>query len=292
MKKILQLVAMLFLASACTKNNPDPTWIEINPWVLIENPDEAPGTAGELSSNITDAWVYIDNVLIGVFELPCNIPLITSGSSVVKVFPTVLNNGISATKKIYPFMEPYEVTVDLVQNETTTINPITQYYKGLTYWIEDFEAAGHEIEDDPLSLVSMTHISGDPINGEFNGNKFGRITLDETNHTYVGYTNSATGLNLPTGTDIYLEIDYHNTNRITTGLLAIDAVNGAVPNPNIQMNAQDDADVVWKKIYIELREIVAGSPSADYFELSFESLIDDDEATGEINIDNIKVIHF
>ncbi len=293
MKRIIQLSALLFCVSACTKNNPDPSWLEINPWQLIENPNETPGAAGELSSNISNAWVYIDSKLIGVFELPCKIPLILSGNSVVKVYPAILNNGISATKKIYPFMEPYELTVDLVQNESVTINPITQYYKGLTYWIEDFEAAGHEIKDDPLSLVSMTHVSGDfSTLGPFNGNKFGRITLDATNTTYVGYSQTDSGLNLPLGKDIYLEIDYHNTNRLTTGLLGISATNGVVDNPNIQLNSQKDGEVVWKKIYIELREIVAGSPNADYFELSFTALIDDGEAAGEINIDNIKVIHF
>lgn len=292
MKRIIQLSALLFLVSACTKNNPAPSWLEINPWQLIENPNEPPGTAGQLSSNFSDAWVYVDNELIGVFELPCKIPVMISGNSVVKVFPAVLNNGISATKKIYPFVEPYDITVDLVQNETTVINPITQYYVGLTYWIEDFEAAGHEIEDDPLSLASMSHVSGSVLAGEFNGDKFGRITLDETNNTYVGYSQSATGLNLPTGKDIYLEIDYHNTNRLTTGLLGISASSGATDNPNIQLNAQDDGEVVWKKIYIELREIVVGSPTADYFELSFSCLLDDGDVAGEINIDNIKVIHF
>lgn len=290
MKIIIQLLLLALVFSACTKNNPDPSWLEINAWDLQANAASVNPT-GELTSSINDAWVYVDNELIGVFEVPCRIPILKSGTFDVKIFPTVLNNGISATKKIYPFLEPYETSITLVENETSTVSPTTRYYSTLKFWIEDFEDLGNQIEDDPTSLTSMVGVN-DPIMIATNGTKIGRVSLNTTDSTWIGYTESATGLNLPRGADVYLEIDYYSTNDLVTGLLAINSTSAPIDNPNIQMNAQDEADIEWKKIYIELREIITGSPQADYFEISFGALLDNGDATGEINIDNIKVLYF
>ncbi len=291
MKQIFPILGLLFLLSSCIKNNPDPVWIEINEWQLEANPT-AVVPAGELTENFSDAWVYIDNQLVGVFELPCKIPVIYYGTKVIRLYPTVLNNGISATKKIYPFVEPQEFTIDLVENETVTINPVTRYRANTQFWIEDFEAAGNKLEDDPNSVASLEVItsSNSPIAESFNGNKFGRISLTETINSWVAYSVSSDVLNIPLGQEVYLEIDYHNTNRVTTGLLAV-SPSGTLDNPNIQMNPQDNATVEWKKIYIDMREIVGASSSDAYFQLSFQALLDEEDTEGEINIDNIKVLY-
>lgn len=289
MKQIIPLFGLILLLSSCIKNNPDPAWIEINEWQLDAN-SNATSPAGELTESITDAWVYVDNDFVGTFELPCKIPVLYSGTKVIRIYPTILNNGISATKKIYPFLEYEEITADLVENETVTINPITRYKASTQFWIEDFEAAGSKLEDDPTSVASLELINSgtSTIAQPFNGNRFGRVSLSSSINSWIAYSVSSAVLNIPQG-EVYLEIDYHNTNRVTTGLLAV-SPSGTVNNPNIQMNPQDNGAVEWKKIYIDMREIVSASASGSYFQLSFQALLDDDETTGEINIDNIKVL--
>jgi len=47
-----------------------------------------------------------------------------------------------------------------------------------------------------------------------------------------------------------------------------------------------------KKIYIELREVVSGSTNAEYFEISFDALLEEGISDAEINLDNIKVVYF
>ena len=279
--------------SSCIKNNPDPVWIEINEWQLQANPN-AVVPAGELTESFTDAWVYINNEFVGIFELPCKIPVIYSGSNTIRVYPTILNNGISATKKIYPFVDYFEVTTELVANETVTINPITKYKSNTQFWIEDFEGAGNKIENDDPASLPILETTTDPqvLNPAINGNAFGRLSLTTANDSWVGFSKAdGDELYLPKGQEVYLEIDYHNTNRITTGLLAVSS-SGVLDNPNIQMNPQEDATVEWKKIYIDLREIISSSAAGAYFQLSFQTLLDDDETQGEINIDNIKVVYF
>jgi hypothetical protein len=284
MRITLISILILFISQSCIKNDPNPSWLEINQWQLNSNPNSQ-FEPGELTESITDVQVFVDNELVGVFELPCKVPILKSGESNIKLYPVILNNGFSATKKVYPFLEPYSLDAVLIQDDVLTISPQTQYYSNLEFWIEDFQ------EESTVSIIQdqVWPVTIEIANG-LNGNKFGRITLDETNNSWVGYTENEQ-LVLPKGQDVYLEIDYHSTNRVTTGLLGV-GPGGNQQNPNIRLNPQEESDVVWKKIYIDLEEIVSGSQDASYFELTFNALLDEGDTHGEINIDNIKVIHF
>lgn len=287
MKKILALLAIASLFSACVKNNPDPSWLEITAWELQVNPNSQYPT-GELTQNFTNAWVYVNDNPVGVFELPVRIPLLTDGETKITVFPAILNNGISATKKIYPFVESYSTTVTLAKNATSVVNPTTRYVSYTRFWIEDFEEASIKITDDATSTANLG-TSGDPsIIQPFNNSRFGRITLNSTENKWYAFTDD---LVLPKGAEVYLELDYHNTNSVVTGLLGIGA-SGVAENPNIQLNPQAATEVKWKKIYIDLKEIVSNSTSAEYFKVSFQSLIDEGLTSGEVNIDNVKLVYF
>jgi len=295
MRAILILSSVVFLLGSCIKNNPDPSWIEVNDWQLIANPD-AQYPTGELTENITDAWVYVDNELIGVFEVPFKIPVLLDGGRELKIYPAVKNNGISATKKIYPFLEPFVTDVNLVMNEVVTVTPVTQYYKSIQFWIEDFEDASFAIADGNGSLASLVRTSdANVLNNNVNGAFFGRIALNETNNTYIGSTTAnnqgSLVMDLPRGQEVYLEIDYHTTSNLVTGVLAINS-SGIADNPMVQINGQDASEVQWRKIYIDLREVVSGSTDADYFEFSFNAELESGVASGEINIDNIKAVYF
>ena len=58
------------------------------------------------------------------------------------------------------------------------------------------------------------------------------------------------------------------------------------------LNLQDPATVKWKKIYIDLKEIISNSASGAYFKQSFEAEIGSDLTDGFVILDNIKVVHF
>ena len=67
---------------------------------------------------------------------------------------------------------------------------------------------------------------------------------------------------------------------------------GIEDNVNIRMNAQTLESAVWKKMYIELRELVTASPLQSTFLQSFQANLDPDDTEGLICLDNIKVIWF
>ena len=284
---ILFLAASALLLSSCIKNNPDPSWIYVGNWTLEDNPSIE---EGELTVNFTDAWVYIDDKFVGVFETPFKIPYLESGEHKITLYPTVLNNGISATKKIYPFVEPLVITTNLVQNETLVIEPTTRYYSNVQFTIIDFEDANPPFEDSPSSLANIEFSNDPAIIESFNGNAFGRVNLTSTDYTWAAAT--IVQEDLPgSGAEVYVEIDYHNTADILQGVLAINS-SEITQNPNVQMNKQESYNVRWKKIYIDIKEIVSGSPSATSFKHSFESTLPSGASSAQVNIDNIKVVRF
>lgn len=287
MKSFLILLLILPFLSGCIKNNPDPSWLEVGVWTLEANNTN---TEGELTANITDAWVYVDDKLIGVFEVPFKIPILTEGVRKVTLYPTILNNGISATKKIYPFLEPYIQEFNFIKNETVKVDPVTRYYSTVKFTIIDFEDANLGFEESSLSNTNIYASNDASVIQPFNGTAFGRVDINAIQTTWKASTNL--DKNLPrNGAEVYLEVDYHNTANVITGVLGISSAE-IKPNPNVQLNAQDPSSVRWKKIYIELKEIVSNSPSAEYFEHSFDATHTEGAAATQINLDNIKVVHF
>lgn len=288
-KRTLFFIPILLLLG-CVKNNPNPSWLEVTQWTLLSNTGLS-GAEGELTHNFSDAWVYIDDEVIGVFEVPFKIPILKSGPCTIKLYPTVRNNGIAATKKIYPFMEVYEVNTELIQKQTITINPVTKYNSMSQFSIEDFE--------DPLNLNIMVDqntsaIKSTPTSNidleSFNGNFYGLIQLNQTDSSWIASTQNQLFINK--GRDAYLEVDYYNTNSITTGLIYVKPDNTTQNNPNIRLQSQDPSTVRWKKIYIDLKELIGYAPNGSNFLQSFIATLDEGKSESEIRIDNIKVVYF
>jgi len=287
MRLFIYFISLFFLFSACVKNNPDSAWLQVNEWSISANPSLSL-EEGELTENISEAWVYINDEVIGVFQVPFKIPILKEGNVTFKIFPAIKNNGISATKKIYPFLKEYVINGTLVKNQVFTINPTTQYKDNLSFWIEDFEDASFQITDDPNT--SAANIDTDNVDLQwFNGNAYGKVVLNTEDSTWIAYTTEQ--LSLPKGQECYLEIDYKVTNNVTTGLIYVTS-ESTTNNVHIRLNAQKPDVAVWKKIYIDLRELIGNSPSGSLFSQSFIASLDEGNTEGIILIDNIKVIHF
>ncbi len=288
-KRTLFFIPILLLLG-CVKNNPDPSWLEVTQWTLLSNTGLS-GAEGELTHNFSDAWVYIDDEVIGVFEVPFKIPILKSGPCTIKLYPTVRNNGIAATKKIYPFMEVYEVNTELIQKQTITINPVTRYNSMSQFSIEDFEDPLNLniIVDQNTSAIKSTPTSNIDLES-FNGNFYGLIQLNQTDSSWIASTQNQLFINK--GRDAYLEVDYYNTNSITTGLIYVKPDNTTQNNPNIRLQTQDSSTIRWKKIYIDLKELIGYAPNGSNFLQSFIATLDEGKSEGEIRIDNIKVVYF
>ena len=287
MRSLVHIFSVVVLITSCVKNNPDPSWIEVNEWQLNSNISLS-GLEGELTEKITNARVYVNDELLGIFEVPFRIPVLQSGDVNIKVYPVVINNGISSTKKVYPFLNYYEVNTELIQNETFVINPVTTYKSNTNFWVEDFEDVNNSIENDPNTSLAYLQLSNQNLNPN-NGNFYGKVVLNETDSLWVAYTIDQ--LPIPKGVDCYLEIDYYVTNDLYTGLIFV-SPSGTQNNVNIRLNAQDNSTVEWKKIYIELNELIYSSPNNSAFLQSFSANFNNENTEGLIFLDNIKVLWF
>lgn len=275
-------ITITLLTNSCVKNNTDPAWLYIDKWTLQANPTNPEGI---LTQNITDAYVIIDEKVIGYFELPIQLPLLLNGQKQIIIYPAIRNNGISATKKIYPFLEPYTLTKNLTKNDTIT--PTTKYYTSTKFWIENFEDAGLKLQTAPNYPPILTTAS-DPSILKY-GQRYGWIHLTKTDSMWMGTT---TKMSLPQyGSEVYLEIDYMNTNNLLTGVNSYGNLTFKA-NPNIQLNAQKDSEKKWKKIYIDLKEIISFSTNYTLFEQFLQAKLDPGKEYSDIYIDNIKLVYF
>src|ERR1041384_467574 len=91
-----------------------PSYIRINRFSLTTSSGQ-----GSNSQKIVDAWVYVDQEMIGVFELPVTIPVLKAGTHLLEIKPGVLNSGSNQLRIQYPFYTLYKnATFTLSQNGT------------------------------------------------------------------------------------------------------------------------------------------------------------------------------
>lgn len=285
MQKLALLVGFVVLIASCGKDIEAPAYLEVKNFELeaTVNPTY---NQGERTHNFTDAWVYVDGDLLGVFELPCRLPLNDEGYKKITVIPGIRNNGISATKLRYPFVEQHIEYGTLVRNETLVIQPKTRYYQDVYFWIEDFEDAAVKIDNTIYSKATL--VKGNDPEILAYGNFYGRVDLNQTDSIWDAIT--AELWTIPKGRPVFIEIDYYNTNSILTGFLAVGS-QGFNANPFILINAQKPNELVWKKIYLDFREIVGYNVNYNQFRLMLTSVLPASESETFLCIDNIKLIY-
>lgn len=288
-RTLLYSFFLVALFVGCTKDDLTPSYLKINPFELITNES----TQGPNSHGITDAWIYMDGIALGVHELPCVIPILDEGTHEFIIFAGIKNNGISGTRTRYPFYNTYDITADLVKNDTVEFSPVTSYKSNVTFpFLEDFEDAGISLIKGPTSDTTMIFIDKvDYPEIVVYGNKCGGLFLTAEDSLYTGSSQSS--LDLPKGEQIFLEIDYRNNNSLAMGVIAT-FYDGTTDEhtPLLIMNPQDEGDEEWRKIYIELSEDVGVEINATSFEFYFLGVLDGDNSLAKIYIDNIKVVHF
>ncbi len=286
MMRVLLYVVLLGLLTACIKNNPNPSWIEVNPFVLVSNPALS-GSEGQLTQDFRDVWLYVDDQMVGCFQTPFKIPILKDGNVNIKIYPAVRNNGISTDKKIYPFMSVYEINSQLIKDQTLIINPVTSYVYNANFWIEDFEDASIKIQDDPNTSVASLFVSSDNLT-PFNGFNCGKVVLNSADSVWVASTTEQ--LPIAKNKPCFLEVDYYNTNRFVQGFLALNS-NGSFYQDNAGFNLQALNAIKWKKMYIELTELIGNSANGSNFIQTFKANLEEGQTETFICIDNIKIVY-
>jgi len=288
MKKNLLLLPVICFLFSCNEDT-TPSWLEITSIDLITNEV----VEGIDSQGITDAWVYMDGVPMGAFELPCRIPILDEGEHAFLIYAGIKENGINGTRTRYPFYNRVETTLTLVKGQTITIAPTVTYKTNLVFALkEDFENVGisfvPEIESD-TQIVFVNEISSPEIVKY--GNSCGAVFLTLADSLFKASTQSF--FDLPQGEDVWMEIDYMSSNSMVMGVIAQNSSDIVEHTPYVLLNPGTITTMVWKKMYINLTDDVSFDQYATSHEVYLLAVLDAiNTAGGVIYLDNIKIVHY
>ena len=286
-------IFILFIYSGCSIIDPPekiPSFISINAIDLqINNSDQ--GTANHA---ITDAWVYINGNLEGIYELPAQkIPLHYDGIQDLKIYAGIKKNGISGDRDKYDFFTSYSQTIELIADSIIPVNPVVEYEDDLYIWIEDFEDPSTKFESTLLSDTTI-YIVDSPISDLIEGDA-GAISLSSSNFQCEIRTNELNFNTFPTNlfTPCYMELNYKCNHELSVGILH---KNGTLPysnEPLITLTSTEDNSGIaqWNKTYLYLSDVTNFFPTAQEFDIFIGVTNPNQQDNIEIRLDNIKVIY-
>lgn len=288
------LFIYLFLLSGCKsfdKAEPIPAYIFIKSIDLKVKTD---GSQGSNSHDIKDAWVFANGVFIGVFELPCMVPILEKDSTLITVFAGIKVNGQSNNRKFYPFYDIYKKMVFLRPTVIDTLKPLIFYKEAVTFpWIEDFEDLAVSLEKTgvtrTIDSLNITSLSNEVFDFGKAGNRYsGKVDFRSKIGTFE---NSSIGIyDLPRATsDIYLEVNYKSDVPISFGLYP---TSGSSLDFGIPVYYSFANPTEWKKAYVRLSDDVNTNANAGKKFRIFINAVNKEAKPAVILIDNIKLLHF
>lgn len=283
----------VILFTSCDVINPDeeiPSYIEIEG---ISPNYNGTGSEGTITSNITEAWVFLNDNNMGVWELPAKIPLLAEGNHSLKVFGGVKINGLESYRTSYPFWNYYlnDTTFNLTRGKVLKVDPVVAYYPETVFaWQENFENAGLTIDSVAGSLTSLVRTSGTDEVKE--GYSAGKISLTQTNSYFKGITNEI--FQLPkSSAPVYLELDYKTNVDFVVFIVAYNpglkketSVLGIKPALDAAGNPE------WNKIYVELTFDVSSNYESAGYQVGFSTALSSEKNSGKLLLDNIKLLHY
>ncbi len=281
------LILITTITSGCKKNDTDlvPSYLFIDQIGLTSSYDQ-----GTSSQKITDAWVYVDETLIGAFELPATVPILKEGLQKITIRPGIKLNGIANTRAIYPFYADIKRNITLVKDSVINVSDVVTTYKtNVTFpWLEDFNFSGVTLDTTSKSTVGIDKIN----NPELIFNQAGEINtysafITMTENTDVFEAVSTEKFDFPgNGASIFLEMNYKINHELVVGVFYT-ASGIRVQRPLLILNKNDD----WNKVYVNLTVPKYDTPSAYDFQIFFGTQKEGTE-DALIYLDNLKLVHF
>lgn len=277
------------LLSSCNYNDVDgiPAYITVDTTYFNVN---YPSIQGSSSHNISEVWVYVDNTIQGVYDIPVTFPIIASGATAIKMRAGIKINGVSGQWIYYPFYDICDFgDVNLTRGEITTLNPTFTYSSAADFvWIEDYENMSTSLTKYANSDTTITILNkneGDVFEGFF----CGKIVLED-DRTYFAIANADGFADLPVdGSAVYLELNYKIDTVMCVGAIAQYDSGTDIQYPIVYLKATN----TWKKIYVNITTALTNYYAAEHFAIYFSGGSSSLETIGkkEFCIDNIKLLY-
>jgi hypothetical protein len=293
--KLIFPVLGILLLSGCKLIDPPepvPAYININGAVL----NTSPGTQGSGLHGFSDVWVYVDDNLQGLYEMPVTFPILREGPQILDIRAGIKNNGTGSNRIVYPFVTTYTVTTDLKPEETDTITPIFSYKPNVKFpYLESFESGISLKVDTAQSSVDTIYRVGPGSPEVLEGQWCGLIDLGSGTNQFLCATQSE--YELPgQGEELMFEMNYRTNTGFTVGVV-LNNINGTTQSiiqyPIVTVNFIDNS---WKKIYINLRDdvsyLIGTNPGINRFRIFIRTNNSNQNLSPKIYLDNLKLLHF
>jgi hypothetical protein len=276
------LIFLAFFWAGCAKQNDIPAYLTVQPFQF-----NAQVGQGSSAQKITDAWVYIDNVLNGVYELPATFPVVDLGSHKITILPGVRNDGVRTEPISFPFFQQYELTKTLVAGVTEVIKPTTAYIPQTIFQLnENFEGNGNNIN---LNRDNNTSITFQNTPGGFEG-RSGKLTFDRTTPIIEKATSNRFSFDYTSSSAlVYLEMNYKTEAYLNLGVLAYTQQGSSAELQTAIISLYPNSD--WNKIYLDLTNSLRIAKAVE-FQLFVQGNFQTDlpGTTASIWLDNVKII--
>jgi hypothetical protein len=283
---LILIVSFSLSFTACKKDQPAPAYVYI-PEIQVNSNYTINGSN---SSEIVAAKVFNGNQLIGVYELPINVPIISTGNTLIQCLPLIENNGLASNLLNYIFYTGSSNEVFLEETGQDTIYPIVNYIPSslASYWYEDFDGIGFDFvpgenSDAPLFIT-------DQPDEVFQGTGSGKFDLSAD----TAYSKYLTEENFQyiSGTPAFVELNYKNNQSFFFSLILRPASGDPFKLPVYQFNStiNEEGEIYWNKIYIDIATSLNGINGIDSFDICFEMTRDISVSDPIVLIDNVKVI--
>lgn len=285
MKGKIWAYCLLFILtlSACRlsdNNAPLPFYLELSDPTVV-----APIGGGFDTHKITDAWVFADGQILGVFPLPARVPVLVGDQDVeITILAGIRNNGMNDTPVFYPFYKSIVTKVSPVANGTTTIPLNFQYVSNVKIPVnESFENGSSfsiDIDGNPDSNIL---VSGETASL---GKKSGLVLLTNS----LKFMEAASVVRVLNGQNArgksYIELDYKGEGEIAVGIAKLRA---GVFKVDYVLFVPGKPD--WNKIYVDVTNVLSPTDYDEYRLVLGFSRTGVSE-TSRLYVDNVKHLHF
>ncbi len=273
-------IIILCILSSCEKESEKASFLSIQNFSFID--PESPSLW--FDENITDAWVTVNGNFIGAFETPSNIPILEleEPTNDIRISPGIKENGISGSRIIYPFYDFYEITEPINTGETKIIYPETSYQEEVNF---KFLTQGRFELGNMFEATENSDTIPFTQNEEvFEGLKSCALCIDDINQSFQIITIDNFYFDeLPAY--VFLEMNFKSSINFKIGLIKNEDLQNKAEHMQIYKSEN------WKKIYLNLSQLIIPNISNSSFQIYFESNMLDNNSEGCVYLDNIKVVY-
>jgi hypothetical protein len=290
LRTIILFLSLLLVASLSSCEDDDsglvPSYISIDAFTLTTDYEQ--GTA---SHKITDAWVYLDETLIGAFELPARVPILTEGTQNITLRPGIKINGISSTRAIYPYLNPITRSMQLSKDIVAAFSTVgTRYRENVIFpWLENFEHSAFSMDTTSKSTVALQRTQDPQLIFSFPGESdsySGMVQMTSDTSIFEIVTKETFDFP-PAGSEVFMEMNYKTDNTFVVGVI-YKSSGIQVQRPLLVLNNSEE----WNKVYVNLTVPKYDTPNARDFKIFIGAKTDEGKNEATILLDNLKLVHF